>query len=234
MKKILLLVLMFGIGIIDANAQSYYINNNNIKFSKEQYDFITAMYYDGYQKYMTQDDLDYFNDVSLNINDIESNIVSDNYSRATIINTNSKTLKISKIAASNSSLITTVLTWNAKPSVNSYDVIGAFLDGVSLIGSVTTKMQNSNGNSLYSTNVNSTKGFGASVPLSGSNIKITQTFKVTNGGRVNASYQHATKNISLANSKNYTFSKYGFGGVFNFNGTASTTYDRMEGVSLTV
>ena len=53
MKKYLYLsfVLVFSlfIGNVSVNAQEYYyINDNGITFTKDQYDFITEMYYDGY------------------------------------------------------------------------------------------------------------------------------------------------------------------------------------------
>lgn len=50
---------------------------------------------------------------------------------------------------------------------------------------------------------------------------INQTFKVSKGGTVYASYQHAMRNIFLADSKNYTLSKAGYGEVFKFAGTAA-------------
>ena len=48
------------------------------------------------------------------------------------------------------------------------------------------------------------------------------------GTYVYGTYQHATQNISLANSKSYTISSSGLGGVLNH--TYSSSYDGMDGI----
>lgn len=236
MKKIIILLFLMGLGIVNVNADSYYVNALGVSFSKEQYDYFTEMYYDGYQEIMTQTDFDSFDNDYMNKNLVDSFYVIDinPITRATSISTPAKTLKISKTAMANSSRISTVLTWNSNPTVKSYDVMGSYLDGVSLIGSVTTKMQNNVGASTYSINKSSNNGFGTSIPLSGSSIRLSQTFTVSNGGTVYASYQHATSSISLNNSQNYTFSKNGFGQVFIFTSPALEIYDHMSGVYISV
>ena len=79
-------------------------------------------------------------------------------------------------------------------------------------------------------------GFGVSIglPKYGSSMIINQTYRVNKGGTIYASYQHAKSTISLANSKNYTLSHAGFGGVFKFSGVAVNIYDQMSGVSIIV
>ncbi len=47
---------------------------------------------------------------------------------------------------------------------------------------------------------------------------------------VRGAYEHATSTISLADSKNYSFSRSGQGGVFAFNGSIGNKYDNMIGV----
>lgn len=237
MKKILIFVIMLCISIIDVNASTdiYYTNNNNVTFTEKQYNFFSKMYYEGYQKYMTQEDFNLFSIEEMNPSLVETVYIEDRcLSRASFINDSNKTLKISKVSISNESNITILASWNNNPSVKSYDVIGARLVNTSLLNTPVTKVINSSGSKSYSVNVSSNNGFGSSILLSGNNIKITQTFRVSNGGTVYGSYQHAMSNISLDNSKKYTISPYGYGNVFAFTGTAANVYDQMSGVSINV
>jgi len=239
MKKILFLsILWLGISVLDVNAKSliYYENNNGLSFTKEEYDFFTAMYYEGYQENMTEEDLLYFKNVSLNKNMVETVILADNFStRATVVTSAAKTLKISKIDTVNPT-ISVVLTWTQNPTVRSYDVIGAYFETVQLVGNVTTKIVYSGGNYNSSEIQNSNNGFGVSIklPSNASDMKVTQTFKTTKGGKVYSSYQHAITNISLAQSKSYSISYSGYGHVFLFNSGINSKYDCMSGVELSV
>lgn len=237
MKKILIFVIMLCIGIIDVNASTdiYYTNHNNVNFTEKQYNFFSKMYFEGYQEYVTQEDFDLFSIEEMNPSLVETVYIEDRcLSRGSFINDSNKTLKISKTSISNESNITILASWNNNPSVKSYDVIGARLVNTSLLNTPVTKVINSSGSKSYSVNVNSNNGFGTSVLLSGNNIKVTQTFRVKNGGTVYGSYQHAMSNISLANSKKYTISSSGYGSVFAFTGTATNVYDQMSGVSISV
>lgn len=68
------------------------------------------------------------------------------------------------------------------------------------------------------------------MPTGGSSLSITQRFEVSIGGTVYASYQHANKTSTLAKSKDYNISQYGYGGVFLFSTSSSSYYDGMGGV----
>lgn len=72
------------------------------------------------------------------------------------------------------------------------------------------------------------------LPTGGNNMVVSQYFRVETGGTVYGSYQHATANISLANSKKYTISRTGYGGVFLFNSPVRSYYDAMGGVNISV
>ncbi len=237
MKKIIMSILLFSVSMLNVYAldgENYYVNENGVKFTEKQYNFFSKMYWDGYQEYMTQNDFDYY-DVNL----MDDNLVETTYynfpqSRASSITNNGKTLKISKTDSNTCSNISVTLTWNNMPSVLSYDVIGARLNGVSLLNTPITRLYNNTGSTNFDISVKSNNGFGASVLLFGTNMRINQTYRVSKGGTVYASYQHATRSISLANSKNYTISSTGYGSVFKFSGTALTTYDGMNGVSISV
>lgn len=233
MKKILIGVLiMFG-GIITVNADEiYYTNKYDIDFTKEQYEYFGAMYYDGYQEYVTLEDFNYFD-----VNNMNPNLVETVYEITPMADTvtgTKKTLKISKNIVGNSSIITVVANWFENPSTKSNDVIGARFVGISLQDTPKTKMVNNSGEKSFSNIDSFTNGFGQTFLLSGTNIKITQTYKVSNGGTVYASYQHAKQVISAANSRKYTISSNGYGGVFKFSGTAVSVYDNSQGVSISV
>ena len=177
-----------------------------------------------------------FEDANILDATIEKNTVEIfDYSRASFHESPSKYFTITKSCTSNC-LITLVAEWKKNPNVRSYDVIGAYLDDVSLIGSPTTTATNTAGTNSSSEIVNDTYGFGVSVklPTGGNNMVVSQYFRVETGGTVYGSYQHATANISLANSKKYTISKTGYGGVFLFNSSVRSYYDAMGGVNISV
>ncbi len=238
MKRILLtlaLIIMFG-GIISVHAEEiYYTNNYNISFTKEQYDFFTAMYYEGYQEYVTIDDFYYFDVHMMNPNLVVTKYFGDEIipMEDSVYGTK-KNLKISKYIIGLENYITLVVDWFDNPTTRSNDVIGARFENVILLDMPSTKVINDKEERKFSNIDKFTNGFGQTFLLSGSDIKITQTYKVSKGGTVFASYQHAKKVISGANSRKYTISSSGFGGVFKFTGTAASVYDNSKGVSITV
>ena len=250
MKKnyiLMVVVLMLFLGISTVNAkivdQYYYVNDNEIGFTKEQYDFFTAVYYDGYQASMTEEDLAYFNGSDYDINNIEtvtyedtSFISSGNSTRATSHETNAKKLKIVKVDAT-SPIISITATWKVNPAVRSYDLIGSRLSGTSYVSAPSSKINYSGGTILPSASKYQGSGFGASLklPNSGTGIVASQTFSVNAGGYVYASYQHAKKSISLSDSQTFTISSAGLGGVFKFSSqTIRDKYDGMGGVYIQV
>jgi len=119
------------------------------------------------------------------------------------------------------------------PKVRSYDVLGARFDGTSLNNDPVTSvyLDNVKKNITMST-VKKSNGFGVSfkLPTGGSSLKITQSFDVSLGGMVYASYQHANKTSTLAKSKDYSIAYNGYGGVFLFSTSSSSYYDAMGGV----
>ena len=237
MKRFLCLLMILFMGVLNVNASNniYYKNEYGVEFTKEQYDFFTNMYYEGYQSVMANEDFNYYDINYMNPNLVESKSSTNNImTRATSITYANKTLKISKTSMPNYSIITLTASWTNPPAVKSYDVIGARFNGVTYYSGLNTKLINSSGTTTINNNQTFTNGLGCSVPLSGSSIKVTQTFKVTGSGTVYGSYQHANSAISLANSKKYTISSSGFGSVFKFTGTATNVYDQMNGVSIAI
>lgn len=239
-KKFLLSTCLFSMFLLTTDVQAkevYFVNQNNVEFTKEEYDFISYMFWDGAQENMDLDDYNNFINSDIMNGDLDSNIYYDiPLTRATSIEEANKTLKIVKSCSSNC-FVSVTLTWKKFPTVKSYDVIGAYLDGTSLVNNPATSITtNGTITTTYKDIKKSNNGFDVSVklPTYGTSMIINQSFRVNKGGTVYASYQHAIKSISLSNSQNYTFSRSGYGGVFKFSGTALTTYDKMKGVSISL
>ncbi len=211
---------------------NFFVNDNGVHFTKCEYEYISKLVWDGFQDVMTMNDFSsIFNYVSCE-NEIERNNSSISTFGLTHT-TQNKSLNISKSCTSSNCVITTTLDWINSPNVRSYDVIGAYLDGTNLVNSnVITYVNNTASTEIKSSN----NGFGVSIklPSSGSEVKLVQIFTVQKSGTIYASYQHAVRNISLANSKKYTISRQGYGGVLLFDETYRSYYDGMGGVNISL
>lgn len=227
---LLLVALMFGFNYNVSAKEVYYTTANGIELSYDEYNFISEFYWDGFQDIMTADTYNYL---------VEQNAFGHKITKVTSKadkGTNaSKYITISKTCPSNC-VITLVNTWTASPTIRSYDVIGAYLSGVSYVSHNGTYVSSTAGTTNFYNLKTATNGMGNSVklPNSGSNIVVSTTFTTTTGGTVYGSYQHATTNTTLATSKNYNFAIYGYGNVFDFYGSAVGVYDGMAGVSTSV
>ena len=246
MKKFLnftaVFVLIFTISILNVSAQEFYKNDNGVTFTKEEYDFFTEMYYDGYQATMTQEERNRFGQ-NLNAKDVEKVVYEDNeykpgsyYLRASYHETQAKILQIAKYG---SVLPTIAITaqWKYSPNVRSYDLIGAYLSGVTMASGIASKINYSGGTIWPSAEVTASNGFGSvlKLPTSGSNIVASTTFDVNGSGTVFGSYQHAKSTISLNNAKSFSISFSGLGNVHYFsNLNIRNKYDAMQGVSIGV
>ncbi len=237
MKKsiliISLLLLLLFISTSEVYAkEAYFINDNGISFSKEEYDFLTQLFWDGCQNLFTK--ADYNNFVNSDIMSGELNIKTNDVIMplGTFHETNAKIFKIATSCNSNC-FVSVTLTWKAYPTIRSYDVMGAYLEKTSLLNSPVTTVTNSSETYMQKFN----HGFGVSLKLpTGNNngIIVNQVFRVNKGGHIYASYQHAKSSISLDNSKKYTLARYGYGGVFKFSGPAVNIYDQMGGIDIGV
>lgn len=183
MKKIILLgMFLFLILPIDISAQEveYYTNHYGVKFSKKEYEFISNFYFDGYQDYMTEKDYNQFIESDI-INGVINTIVSDseNLSKELIHETTMKILKVSSSCSSDCYVVTT-LTWKSNPSVRSYDLIGAFLNGTSLNGNVSAKMyyDSSQASPKYSNKSSNGLSSTFKLPSTSKPINFVQEFRV--------------------------------------------------------
>ncbi len=237
---ILFVCLMFTNNVY-ALEKNFYENENGVKLTEEEYNFLSKMYWDGYQSLMTLEDYIEFKNSKVMNGDIEiKEVTYDNLNHYEIIlynlssSDNLKTLKIFK-SCSSDCLISVTAEWNGHPFVRSYDVIGAFLNGTTFTNDPTTTVATSNSKTVISDLKKESYGIGSSFLLpSGSNVTINQLFKVKKGGHVYASYQHAKSSSTLAKSKDYTFSYFGYGHVFLFGSGSQNIYDAMNGVDIAV
>lgn len=248
MKKIVLLFLtvicVFGITKNVYAEEAYYTTQNGIELTREEYEFLTTFYGTEYPDLMTQamynefveDDLinsevfiKTYNEPQLGLLNPGINPASTSHSTAY------KTVQIGRACLPTYCIMNLKNTWHVSPSIRSWDNIGAYLDGVNLNEHLQTYVYSTSGTTYYS-NLNTTNGIGNSVKLpdTGENLIITMTFKVSRGGTVYGSYQHAMQNTTLANSQNYTISIGGYGGVFLYYGNAIGLYDGMNGVDIDV
>lgn len=239
MRKVVFVVLSVLFFSFSMNVQAkevYYLNKNGVEFTKEEYDFLSKMFWNGSQDLFTSSDYIKFIESDIMNGELDTKYYIPMSTYATTVKSGYKTLKISK-SCSRNCLISVTATWDSVPSVKSYDVIGARLDNTKLVNNgISTTVSSSSAFDSSNEKQILTGGFGVSVklPTSGNNIVVNQTFRVEKKGTVYASYQHAMNNISLQDSKKYTISSGGYGGVFKFSGVASSTYDKMNGVSISL
>lgn len=138
------------------------------------------------------------------------------------------------------------LLWKMIPSTRAFDVIAVRYVGMTDIDGTQWGRQiwGTNGNYSYvdygwnGTNINrQDNGFGISMNITndstinylenyiGSAVKFNGNFQWAG-----ASYQHATSNTTLAQSKSYTLAENGKNGVILFTGNIGEKYDNMPGV----
>lgn len=139
------------------------------------------------------------------------------------------------------------LFWLTQPKVRSYDVFAMrwtsnfspttfFATQGAMVNSIPEQTEYHPGgtNSVFNSS-----GVGVSMNLYDDGLWIqcymdvegTRTDKKTMTGYV--TYQHATSALTLANSKSYTFSSSGLGGVLYYsNSTIRNKYDGMQGLSM--
>lgn len=142
--------------------------------------------------------------------------------------------------------------WMKAPKVRSFDVIAVRWEATnsyafnmtSATGKQSYYLANNDYESVsYSNGGTNSKKFGKGVGISmnivndldeGLNCSLTVNGTSTGKGTLTAygSYQHATKDVTLAQSQSYSLSPSGLGGVIYFsNSSIRNSYDGMQGVS---
>ncbi len=241
MKKIVLMLSLIGI-VYFTNYRTvfaesnFYTNSNGVKFDEKQYNYFSQMFWDGYQNLVTQEEFNYINNLDLFNSSIETKhiiLYEQSLLRASLTE-KSRTLTMNK-SCSSQCYISLSATWNADPTIKSYDLIGARLKNVSLVRVGKAYVLGTDYTQSYSTPDIKDNGFGYSVKLDNvNNLKVNVSFYTTTGGTIYGAYEHARKNISLSTSKMYTLDQSGQGKVFKFYGSASSVYDEANGLNINV
>lgn len=150
--------------------------------------------------------------------------------------------------------ITLTTEWKLIPSTKSYDVMAISTGDSSFsINLINQKSgyQKYDGNTInYSSNSGNWKTLSSSTAWNGgiglsqnivdsttTSLKNSMTVLLYSGSlnfRVRGSYQHAISNVTLSQSKNYSISLSGLGGVIDFDSTVRGNYDNTGGLYTTL
>ena len=237
---ITLIIITFSGNVLALENDVYYTNDHYVSFTKEEYDFVSKFYFDGYQKIMNQEQYKYMIDNDLMNGEIKVKEIIDNDGLLpmtdTYYATGSKKIKLSSSCGSSPCSMAISLTWLVSPKVRSYDLIGAYSPTSDNLKFGASVIYHTGGTKQYTESRKESHGVSATMklPSSGEDIIIVMDFKANKGTTVYAAYQHAKKTISLANSRKYSFNSGGYGHVFLFDESVSDYYDAMGGVQMTI
>ena len=224
MKKIfcLLILCILFFDNVKANTTDetiFYSNDLGTKFSEKEYNFINQMFYEGYQKYITKDELEKMrisNIIKDEIEKIEIPVVNE-YS----LNNSGRVLNLTK-SCGTTCLVAMNISWNSIPQIKEYDVLGFRIENVEIKSTNSVKISANNYSKTYSYNKSSKEGRGFSIVLpNANNIKISASI-------------YAKEKVSLDVSKLYNFSSSGSGKVMQFYGKAFGKYDDINGLNISV
>ena len=241
----LLILVLAIIGItrnVYASENVFYTTPNGIELTEEEYKFLTTFFWEGYPDIMTEAQYQDFVSRDLLTKELKIKKVEIPNSpfgvstRSSSHSDYTKSIQIGSVCSPNC-YTSIVASWTASPYTRSYDVIGAYLSGNSLVSHQSTYVYSSTTGVVYYNNLKTeTNGIGNSVKLPdvGENIVINIVFTATPGGVIFGSYQHAMQDVTLPVSQLYNFSLGGYGSVFAFYGSAFDKYDGMAGVDITV
>lgn len=162
------------------------------------------------------------------------------------------TLKLVVGASINAKKVTITNKWLKLPKVRSFDVLAVRPGALSatLFTGDFSAAQNYDGKSItYSFYGDNTKagtswstgqgGIGTSMNIVdnvSNSLSNSMAVTFTTGAvpfTIYGTYQHATSEVTLAQSKNYAFSSSGLGNVLKFASSVSDKYDAMKGISVT-
>lgn len=217
----------------------YFVNDNGVSLTKEEYEFINNFYFDGFAEKMNVDEYKEFIDNDVMNGDIKiSEYIDYEDNGLSLLGSNYYATKSKKItlasSCSDTCFINIYVDWFTNPKVRSYDLLGAYFENTEYVGGIVTHLYYDDGAQTITDANKSNNGVAATVklPISVTGISMRQSFTVKKKGRIYASYQHASSTISLANSKKYSISKAGVANVFLFQSGIEKYYDQMNGVNL--
>lgn len=229
---------MLLLGTKNVNAQSTYINSNNVEMDYGLYQELSEIYSKNYMEFITQDRYDELSKIDISeievIEYIEQPLIQ---LFAISHETDYKILRFIKYGNN----VTLYLNWKKIPATRSYDVMAVRLENSTLREVVSCQQTYKLNNQVYNSNVSFkilTNGFGASFKLPEGNITeleeyIEFKYNGTGNGTIYGTYQHAQKSLTLAESRSYTISSIGLGKVLKFsNNTISDKFDKMTGIDI--
>jgi hypothetical protein len=250
-REVKKLFAIFAVSILfcgTVNAETYYENDNGVKLTEEEYNFIAELYNEYYPSVITIEEYnrlvenDIFGHEIIHVSEepvCDVSNTSSTYGTLALnyefYETNYKKLVVSYSCGSSTCEIAASLCWKIKPTVRSYDLFGTIGVNTSSISEVYSRMfVNGDGNSAVEFNKTS-KAVAATHKLpttSFDELYLILSFAAEKKGTFTVSYQHARKSISLANSRKYTFNTGGYGMVFLFESGIGSYYDQMDGLTL--
>lgn len=239
MGIIITLLIVFLINIKTVYAQEIvYTNDHNVSFTEAEYNYFSEIYWDGIQKFITQDHKNMFSDIDFEHVTVDKRSLCYKRKEPLRDNTYEATYYDEITIAKSCGLLCKISTsarWLGEPSVKSHDVMGSLLNGPTRLGNPGTIIVGDDKSYPPSTVVYDTDGFGAVFQLpDAKQISIAQTFTYKGNGVVFASYQHALTPINLAHAQEFNIGIAGYGSVFAFYGNAVGVYDAGPGVYITV
>lgn len=151
--------------------------------------------------------------------------------------TTSKKLTLSIACNSTICSVASTAYWKKVPATTSYDVIGVRLENTTFHdGAHDFTYKTTDGKKVYTCDksIRTSKG-AACIHKISSNIDyiaLDVNVNYAYNGSIFASYQHATKSVTLTQASSFEFKGTGFGSVFYWaSQTVRAKYDQMAGVS---
>ncbi len=243
-KKFFVFVLVSFIFCGTVKAEAFYTNDNGVILSKPEYDFIVDFYDKNYPSIITMDEYNVLKDNNIFGQEIRRLSTDDAITNPSIgllsgseefHETNYKRLDVG-CACGTTCLVRATLVWKIKPSTRSYDVFGGMQVGSTAPTGISSHMYIDGDASAPVEYIHNSIGASATHRLpndtSFDSLAFDLSFVVAKKGRVTVSYQHAKKNITLVNSRRFTFNYSGYGNVYLFDQTVRPYYDQMSGLEL--
>lgn len=244
-KKIFVVVLVSIIFCGSVSAESYFENENGVILTKPEYDFIVELYNENYPSIITMDEYNILKDDNIFGQEIthvssDDNVINPSISLLSGNNsfheTTAKRLEMGCACGTTKCRVVATLVWKKYPATRSYDLFGAMQVGSSAPTDFVSHKYIDGDASVPVEYISNSTGVSATYRLPNDSTSaiwdFDLAFSVAKKGRITASYQHATKNITLANSRKFMFNYNGYGHVHLFDQSVRSTYDGMDGVEI--
>ena len=243
-KKIFVIILVSIIFCGTVKAEAYYENENGVILTKPEYDFIVDFYNENYPSIITVEEYNTLKDNNIFGQEIRRVSTDDKYTNPSVgllsgsgefHETSYKRLELG-CACGDTCLIRATLVWKKWPSARSYDLFGGMQVGSTAPSKYYSHMF-VNGDSRAPVEIiNNSMGVSATHRLPNdtklNSLAFDLSFVVAKRGKVSATYQHAKKNITLVNTRRFTFNYNGYGNVYLFEQGIRPYYDQMSGLDL--